>query len=83
MKDLKDMIQESLVNEAKEKFYIWQEDEDWYGTNEKNAGARIKNAREILTFAARNGFETADDVKDYIKKYFKADLDIEVLDKRP
>ena len=27
------------INEGKENYYIWQENGDWYGTNEKNKNA--------------------------------------------
>lgn len=82
MKSLLEYIQESLLNESKEKYYIWQELGTWKGTNEKNKNARIKNAREIQTF---NGFDDdpAEEVIEYIKKYFKGVGEVIVLDETP
>lgn len=82
MKSLSEYIQESLLNESKEKYYIWQELGTWKGTNEKNKNARIKNAREIQTF---NGFDDdpAEEVIEYIKKYFKGVGEVIVLDETP
>lgn len=82
LKSLTEYIQESLLNESKEKYYIWQELGTWKGTNEKNKNARIKNAREIQTF---NGFDDdpAEEVIEYIKKYFKGVGEIIVLDETP
>lgn len=68
------------INEGKENFYIWQEDGDWYGTNEKNKNAFIKNAREILHF---QGFDTEEEVREYIAKYFGTIDEVILLDKRP
>lgn len=82
LKSLSEYIQESLLNESKEKYYIWQEFGTWKGTNEKNKNARIKNAREIHTF---NGFDDdpAEEVIEYIKKYFKGVDEVVVLDETP
>lgn len=75
MKTLKDFILESKVN-----YYIWQEDGDWYGTDETNKNARIKNARAILNF---QGFDTEEEVREYIAKYFSTVDSVILLDKRP
>lgn len=82
LKSLSEYIKESLLNESKEKYYIWQEFDTWKGTNEKNKNARIKNAREIQTF---NGFDgdPAEEVIEYIKKYFKGVGEVVVLDEIP
>lgn len=82
LKSLAEYIKESLLNESKEKYYIWQENGEWKGTNEKNKNARIKNAREIQTF---NGFDDdpAEEVIEYIKKYFKGVDEVVVLDEIP
>lgn len=82
IKSLSEYIKESLLNESKENYYIWQELGTWKGTNEKNKNARIKNAREIQTF---NGFDDdpAEEVIEYIKKYFKGVGEVVVLDETP
>ncbi len=81
MKSLSESIKESILNEAKdETYYIWQEDKEWYGTTEENKKAWIKNARAIQYF---QGMETEEEVREYIKKWFKGVGDVVTLDKRP
>jgi hypothetical protein len=82
MKSLSEYIKESLLNEGKGKYYIWQESDTWKGTNEKNKNARIKNAREIQDFIGFDG-DPAEEVIDYIKKYFPGVDEVIVLDKMP
>jgi hypothetical protein len=82
MKSLSEYIKESLLNEGKGKYYIWQEFDTWKGTNEKNKNARIKNAREIQDFIGFDG-DPAEEVIDYIKKYFPGVDEVIVLDKMP
>lgn len=75
MKNLTEYINESKVN-----YYIWQEFGDWYGTDETNKNARIKNARAILKF---QGFDTEEEVREYIEKYFNKVDNVILLDKTP
>ena len=51
----------------------------WFGTDEENKKARIKNARAIMSFQS---FEKEEDVREYIKKWFKCVDDIVTLEKR-
>ena len=75
MKNLAEYINESKVN-----YYIWREGNDWYGTDETNKNARIKNTCAILNF---QGFDTEDEVREYIAKYFSTVDSVILLDKRP
>ena len=68
------------IKESKTIYYIWQEDGDWFGTDEENKKAWIKNARAIMSF---RGFKKEEDVREYIKKWFKGVDDIVTLEKRP
>lgn len=77
-KNMKNIVE--YINEGKENYYIWQEDGDWYGTNEKNKNAFIKNARAILHF---QGFKTEEEVREYIAKYFGPIDEVILLDRRP
>mgnify|MGYP002516429209 CR=1 FL=1 len=77
-KNMKNLVE--YINESKVNYYIWQEDGDWYGTNEANKNARIKNARAILNF---QGFDTEEEVREYIAKYFSTVDSVILLDKRP
>lgn len=54
------------------KFIIWKTEWDWKATTEENYNRYIQNAREIKTFSKRDGFESAEDVVDYLKKWFGA-----------
>jgi hypothetical protein len=77
-KNMKNLVE--YINESKVNYYIWQEDGDWYGTDETNKNARIKNARAILNF---QGFDTEEEVREYIAKYFSTVDSVILLDKRP
>lgn len=86
MENLKNYINKNMknlteyINESKVNYYIWQEFGDWYGTDETNKNARIQNARAILNF---QGFDTEEEVREYIAKYFKTVDNVILLDKRP
>jgi hypothetical protein len=54
------------------KFIVWKTEWDWKATTEENYNRYIQNAREIKTFNKRDGFESAEDVADYLKKWFGA-----------
>ena len=75
MKNLTEYINESKVN-----YYIWKEGGEWFGTNEENKNARIKNARAILKF---QGFDTEEEVREYIEKYFGTVDNVILLNKLP
>ena len=53
------------------KYILYKENNDYKFTNEANYHARIANANQIATFEKDAGFETADDVIDYVCKYSK------------
>ena len=77
-KNMKNLVE--YINESKVNYYIWQEGKDWYGTDETNKNARIQNARAILKF---QGFDTEEEVREYIAKYFSTVDSVILLDKRP
>jgi hypothetical protein len=77
-KNMKNLVE--YINESKVNYYIWQEGKDWYGTDETNKNARIQNARAILKF---QGFDTEEEVREYIAKYFNTVDNVILLDKRP
>lgn len=77
-KNMKNLVE--YINESKVNYYIWQEGKDWYGTNEANKNARIQNARAILKF---QGFDTEEEVREYIAKYFGPIDEVILLDRRP
>lgn len=54
-----------------ENYVIYDSFNGFAMTNENNFNAYIMNANEITEFKKSNGFETLDDVVNYIKKYCK------------
>ena len=52
-----------------EPYYIWESFNGFKGSKE-NPDQRITNARAVLDFKRGNGFETLQDVIDYINMYF-------------
>ena len=52
-----------------EPYYIWQHFDDFKGSRE-NPDQYVTNARAVLDFKRANGFNSIQDVIDYIKQYF-------------
>lgn len=52
-------------------FYVWENrlTHDFQGMLKSEYERAIWNANKLVTFAKSNGFETIDDVIEYVKKY--------------
>lgn len=70
-----------LRESVEDNYVIFTEFDDIKGTPEDNYNAQIRNANKVINFSD-DGFDSIEQVVDYVKKYFKVSGDIIVKDKQ-
>lgn len=70
-----------LRESVEDNYVIFTEFDDIKGTPEDNYNAQIRNANKVINFSD-DGFDSIEQVVDYVKKYFKVKGDVIVKDKQ-